>query len=192
MPRFDPEQLRRALRARRPMRVPIVPPLREAAVAMVLVPAGEGDVALLFIKRSEYPDDPWSGQIALPGGRRDRADPDLLATAIRETEEETGVGLAPRHLVGELDDLSPVSPHLPPIVVRPFVFALSSIPEIRLSHEVAESLWVPRSQLLERRTEEQVTARDRTLVMPGYRIGPHYIWGMTERIVTPFLQLTWQ
>lgn len=185
-------QLRQTLEGRIPTRVPIVPPLREAAVALVLVPDLDGDVALLFIRRSEHPADPWSGQIALPGGRRDGADPDLLATAMRETVEETGIRLEHRHLVGELDDLSPVSPHLPPIVVRPFVFAVPSVPEIRLSGEVAESLWVPRSQLLERRTEETVTARDLTLVMPGYRVGPHFVWGMTERIVTPFLQLTRQ
>ena len=189
---LDLNELRAAFEARLPTRVLIVPPLREAAVALVLVPVDGGDVALLFIKRAEYPEDPWSGQIALPGGRRDRADPDLLATAIRETGEETGIQLERHHVIGELDDLSPVSPHLPPIVVRPFVFALPSAPETRLSHEVTESLWVPRRQLLERRTEERVTARDLTLVMPGYRVGPHFIWGMTERIVTPFLQLTRQ
>jgi 8-oxo-dGTP pyrophosphatase MutT (NUDIX family) len=192
MSTFNLPQLRQTLAGRVPSRVPIVPPLREAAVALVLVPDRDGDVALLFIRRSEHPADPWSGQIALPGGRRDGTDPDLLATAIRETVEETGIRLEHRHLIGELDDLSPVSPHLPPIVVRPFVFAVPSAPEIRLSGEVAESLWVPRSQLLERRTEETVTVRDRTLVMPGYRIGPHFIWGMTERIITPFLQLTRQ
>lgn len=192
MTSLDLDQLRATFAARPPTRVPIVPPLREAAVALVLVPGDEGDVALLFIKRAEYPEDPWSGQIALPGGRRDSADPDLLTTAIRETVEETAIRLEPHHLIGELDDLSPVSPHLPPIVVRPFVFTLPSVPETRLSHEVAELLWVPRRQLLDRRTEEEVTARDRSLVMAGYRVGPHFIWGMTERIITPFLHLTRQ
>lgn len=192
MSSLDLDRLRAAFDARLPTRVPIVPPLREAAVALVLVPGDDGDVALLFIKRAVYPEDPWSGQIALPGGRRDGADPDLLTTAIRETVEETGIQLERQHVIGELDDLSPVSPHLPPIVVRPFVFTLPAIPEIRLSDEVAESLWVPRRQLLDRRTEERVIARDMSLVMPGYRVGRHFIWGMTERIVTPFLQLTRQ
>jgi hypothetical protein len=66
------------------------------------------------------------------------------------------------------------------------------VPPVRLSPEVALYVWVPRLQLIDRLREERVTIRDRTLVVPGYRIGPHFIWGMTERIVTPFLRLTSQ
>jgi 8-oxo-dGTP pyrophosphatase MutT (NUDIX family) len=186
---FDLTRLRAELGARPPHRVPAVPPLREAAVALVLAPDGDADVSLLFIKRAEDPRDPWSGQIALPGGRRDPADPHLLATAMRETAEETAIALTAGDLVGELDDLSPVSPHLPPLIVRPFVFAQPAVPIVRLSPEVAEYLWVPRRYLIDHLREEQVTVRDRTLVVPGYRIGPHFVWGMTERIVTPFLHL---
>ena len=189
---LDPAGLRNLLAARSPRRVPVVPPLREAAVALVLAPDGDGDVALLFIRRAEHPLDPWSGQIALPGGRRDPGDADLIATAMREAAEETSIGLTPADLVGELDDLSPVSPHLPPIVVRPFVFALLVVPPLRLSPEVSEYVWVPRRHLIDQLREESVTVRDRTLVVPGYRIGPHFIWGMTERIVSPFLRLAGQ
>lgn len=188
---LDPGALRTLLAAHVPRRVPVVPPLREAAVALVLAPL-DGDVALLFIKRAERPRDPWSGQIALPGGRRDGQDPDLLATAIRETDEETGIALAAGHQIGELDDLSPVSPHLPPLIVRPFVFAVPAVQPVRPSAEVADHLWVPLPQLKDQLREERVTVRDRTLVVPGYRIGPHFIWGMTERIVTPFLHLARQ
>jgi 8-oxo-dGTP pyrophosphatase MutT (NUDIX family) len=181
--------LRRLLATRDPRRVPAQPPLREAAVALVIAPADGSTASLLFIKRAEHPDDPWSGQIALPGGRRDPSDADLLSTAIRETGEETGVFLAPDQVVGELDDLSPVSPHLPPLVVRPFVFAVPRVPSVRLSAEATQHLWVPCDDLLAHRTEETVVIRDQTLRVPGYRIGPHFIWGMTERIVTPFLYL---
>jgi 8-oxo-dGTP pyrophosphatase MutT (NUDIX family) len=111
---------------------------------------------------------------------------------MRETAEETSITLSSRESVGELDDLSPVSPHLPPLVVRPFVFALPSVPPVRLSPEVAEHVWVPRLQLIDQLREERVTVRDRTLVASGYRVGRHFIWGMTERIVTPFLQLASQ
>jgi len=187
----DLAELRGRLALRVPHRVPAEPPLREAAVALILIPH-EHVFALLFIKRAEHPRDPWSGQIALPGGRRDAGDPDLLTTAVRETDEETAVALGPEHLVGELDDLSPVSPHLPPLIVRPFVFALPTAPRITPSPEVAEYLWVPLPHLKDRLREERVTVRDRTLSVQGYRIGPHFIWGMTERIVTPFLQLVSQ
>ncbi len=86
----------------------------QAAVALVLVPGSEGP-ELLLIKRTERDDDPWSGQMAMPGGRRDEEDHDLLQTAIRETREETSVDLGEAEVLGELDDLSPSSPHLPPI-----------------------------------------------------------------------------
>jgi 8-oxo-dGTP pyrophosphatase MutT (NUDIX family) len=180
--------VRRILRAHAPRRVLVLPPLKEAAVSLILAPGPDARTSLLFIKRAAHPDDPWSGQIALPGGRRDASDPDLLTTATRETAEETGVVLGPDDLVGELDDLSPVSPHLPPLVVRPFVFALPAPPPIRLSDEAVLHLWIACDDLRGARHEEDVRARDRTLHVPGYRIGPHFVWGMTERIVTPFLQ----
>jgi 8-oxo-dGTP pyrophosphatase MutT (NUDIX family) len=185
---LDPSALRAVLAARPPERARIEPPLRAAAVALVLAPL-DGQPALLFIKRADDPRDPWSGQIALPGGRHDATDPDLLATAMRETEEETGLRLSPADRVGELDDLRPVSPHLPPLVVRPFVFSIPAAPPVRLSREVALHLWVPVESLGGHRTEETVQIRGLSLQMPGYRIGPHFIWGMTERIITPFLSL---
>lgn len=186
---LDPSTLRALLASRPARRVPIEPPLRAAAVALVLAPTPDGRPALLFIKRAEHPLDPWSGQMALPGGRHDRADPDLLATAMRETGEETGLALSPASLVGELDDLSPVSPHLPPLVVRPFVFSIPAAPPLHLSREVALHLWVPLDALRGHRTQETVQVKGLSLDVPGYRIGPHFIWGMTERIITPFLTL---
>ena len=66
----------------------------EAAVALILLPTSDGDLEALFIKRAEVEGDPWSGQMAFPGGRRDPVDDDLLATAARATLEETGIDLA--------------------------------------------------------------------------------------------------
>ncbi len=186
---LDPSALRAVLAARPIERARIEPPLKAAAVALVLAPLADGRPAILFIKRAEHPRDPWSGQIALPGGRHDDRDPDLLATAVRETEEETGLRLSSADLVGELDDLRPVSPHLPPLVVRPFVFSIPAAPPFRLSSEVALHLWVPFEALRGHRTDETVQIRGLPLEVFGYRIGPHFIWGMTERIITPFLSL---
>src|SRR5450432_2248558 len=84
----------------------------QAAVALLLVP---GPDRLLLSRRAERAGDPWSGHLALPGGRYDAGDVDLLATAIRETEEETGVRLEREWCRAELDDLVPRTPTLPPI-----------------------------------------------------------------------------
>lgn len=183
------DDIRHVLDRRRPRRVEVTADLHEAAVAVVLVPDPQGGLRALFIKRAEYPDDPWSGQMALPGGRRDPGDQDLLATVTRETREETGIGLPPAALLGGLDDLSPVTAHLPRIVVRPFVFGFGTAPDLHHSPEVALHVWVPLAELSAARVTEAVHVRGQTLVMPGYRVGPHFIWGMTERIITAFLDL---
>jgi 8-oxo-dGTP pyrophosphatase MutT (NUDIX family) len=133
--------------------------------------------------------DPWSGHLALPGGRRQAEDSTLLDTAIRETAEEVGIALPDKALLGELDDLSPVSPHLPQVVVRPFVFGLETRPAVIGSAEVALHLWVTRDALVAARTSELLPLLGQARTMPGYRLGAHFIWGMTERIIAPFLEL---
>ena len=179
--------LRERLAARSPVRSDRTG-RREAAVGIVLVPGLEG-LELLLIKRCEHPEDPWSGQMAFPGGRREEGDPDLLATSIRETREETGLELHPGDLVGELDDLAPTAPVLPPIVVAPYVFGLADRPGVTPSTEVALHLWVPLGDLPAARVRETIAIRGLQLTVDGYRLGPHLVWGMTERILTPLLSL---
>ncbi len=164
----------------------------QAAVALVLVPVDEG-LEMLLIKRTERDDDPWSGQMAMPGGRRDAEDDDLRQTAIRETREETSVDLGSAELIGELDDLSPSSPHLPPILVRPFVFILPSRPTVVLDNdEVALHIWVPLHTLPVARALEEIVIKDFRITASGYRLGSHFVWGMTERIISPFLKMVRQ
>lgn len=161
----------------------------QAAVAVVLAPGSTDDLDLLFIKRAEYDGDPWSGHLALPGGRRQSEDEDLLTTAIRETAEEVGIPLSNEALLGELDDLSPVAPHLPQVIVRPYVFGLPAHPPVTPSAEVALHLWVPRDVLESGHRTEPLVILGQRREVPGYRVGGHFIWGMTERIVSPFLEL---
>jgi 8-oxo-dGTP pyrophosphatase MutT (NUDIX family) len=167
------------------------PEAKPAAVALILVePPPAHELAALFIKRAVRSGDPWSGQVALPGGRQDPGDADLLATAIRETREETGVELTGAERLGVLDDLYPRTPTLPPVLVRPYVFALSSAPPLVLSDEVARAFWVPLAGLLDPAVRRQVKLlyRGEQRVFPAYDLGEDVIWGMTERILTPFLE----
>ena len=99
------------------------PRARRAAVAILIRPGERDEPEMFFIQRAVYDPDPWSGQIAFPGGREEPDDESLMHTAIRETFEETQMDLRESaHLLGVLDDLHPRTIQLPAIVVRPFVF----------------------------------------------------------------------
>jgi 8-oxo-dGTP pyrophosphatase MutT (NUDIX family) len=189
------DRVRRALRGHEARPVEVAD-ARPAAVALVLLdgpptPPATG-LEILLIRRAERPGDPWSGQIAFPGGRYEPSDPDLLATAIRETREETGVDLTSAERLGPLDDLYPRTPTLPPVVVRPFVFALGRRPPPLVpSDEVQRAFWLPLSRLGEAgvRREITLTLRGVERTFPAYLVDDELIWGMTERILTPFIEL---
>jgi 8-oxo-dGTP pyrophosphatase MutT (NUDIX family) len=165
---------------------------RRAAVAVLIRLGSSFEPEVLFIRRAVYERDPWSGQIAFPGGREEPGDGTLLGTAARETREETELDITGgAHLIGTLDDLRPRTVRLPPIVVRPFVFLMPEPPRIVLSPEVAESFWVPLGVLLDRSVW-----RDTTVVAGGLemsRFAFHHdgyvVWGMTERILSGLLEL---
>jgi 8-oxo-dGTP pyrophosphatase MutT (NUDIX family) len=187
------QKIRDALAAHPAVAVPDEHGVRRAAVALIFRLAEDDDaVELLLIKRAEYPGDPWSGQIAFPGGREEPGDSSLSATAIRETREETGIDLGrDGMLLGVLDDLRPQRISLPAIVVRPFVAILDAREALELSSEVALAFWVPFGELA--RTDswqsDTVFARGVQINARVFRHQDHVVWGMTERIMTQLLSL---
>jgi 8-oxo-dGTP pyrophosphatase MutT (NUDIX family) len=162
-------------------------PLIWAAVAVILAPDPD---SILLIRRAEREGDPWSGHMALPGGRQDPTEPNLVTTAIRETAEEVGLALAIKHLIGSLDDVVPRTPSLPPIAVRPYVFALDHRPGLRLNPEVASARWVPLDLLLHPDTYHsvQLEIRGESREFPAYRLDDSVVWGMTERILSSLFE----
>jgi 8-oxo-dGTP pyrophosphatase MutT (NUDIX family) len=194
----DLPRLERSLQGRPGRAAEPEEPVREAAVALVLR-SGRGasgasvetePLELLFIKRAEYEGDPWSGHVAFPGGRHEAGDPSLEHTARRETLEELALDLAADgRLLGVLDDLHPRTPVLPPIVVRPFVYALERDVLLSPSAEVAIAFWVPVAELMrpDAKVSSTVRARERELLVPSFRHDGHVIWGMTERIIMTLL-----
>jgi 8-oxo-dGTP pyrophosphatase MutT (NUDIX family) len=185
-------RIERALAGRTPQLAERDEPFKEAAVALVVRPVAEDDAELLFIRRATREGVPWSGQIGLPGGRFDRTDESLQATALRETMEEVGLDLgAHGQLLGSLDELRPRTPVLPPIIVRPYVAAIAHAPALVLSDEVAEVRWVRLSALFvpEAKVRTTVQVRDFRMQVDAYQQGDFTIWGMTERILSTFQEI---
>lgn len=163
---------------------------RQAAVAVVLREWRE-ETEVLFIKRAEKRGDPWSGQMAFPGGHREPGDADLAAAAMRETHEEVGLAIARRQLIGVLPAQRPAAfGRRPELLVAPYVFAIEGDPAFQLSHEVDVAVW---THLAPMRAGDTHTQEDRLVdgtatPFDGYRVrGGHFVWGLTYRVVRTFL-----
>ena len=140
------------------------------------------DLWVLMIKRGENPRDPWSGQMAFPGGHADPLDRTLLDTAARETLEEVHVDIRHQEFLGCLHN---VQPRNAPMMVTPFVFLLVREVHPTATSEAKEILWVPMSFLLnsENVSSIRVPIGQREISMGCYVYLDHTIWGLSFRII---------
>ena len=158
----------------------------QAAVALVRTLAA--DPEYLVLRRATNPEDPWSGHFALPGGRWERSDRDLLYTCIRETEEECGFQLDPGQLVRTLP-LAIAGGHMgTPMAVAPFLFEVPGKPPLSLAaREIAEFHWLPESYLRDpanrRNAAMSLAHPDRQFPCIRVGAGEGAIWGFTYGVL---------
>jgi len=155
-----------------------------AAVAIVFGRTG----SFLLIKRVERPDDPWSGQVAFPGGRVERGDSSFLETASREALEEVGLELtAGARFLGYMENFEPRNRR---VSVVPCVFRLVEEGVVVQNQEVTSHRWIPLGFLSARNREEYVLERGGARQsLPAFRFGDYVVWGLTERILTKLGEL---
>ncbi len=184
---FEIENIRQALANHNPVRYPVGKTTRQAAVAAILKPDGDHTQAL-FILRANKEGDPWSGQMAFPGGHIETSDASSVAAAIRETEEEIGLDLIQHgSYLGALDEVK-ANPRRRQIdmVVSPHVFLLDN-PDVEFSpnYEVADVLWGSLNDMYHGRaeTETQFAMNDVVQSFPGYDVGGQVVWGLTMRML---------
>jgi len=158
---------------------------RLAAVSVMI--AGEEKPSTLLIKRAEHSDDPWSGQIAFPGGKMGRGDGSAKETAIREAREEVGVDLSSgAEFVGYY---VPFRTHTGDMDVIPAVFLLQKEVEATPNQEVSGCKWIPLEEFLNPRSASTYrfgvpgSSRD----LPAYAVGDYVVWGLTHRIISSLL-----
>lgn len=162
----------------------------ESSDAAVLVPvlAGSDDLRFVYIRRSETVDS-HRGQIAFPGGRVEPGDTSMLATALREANEE--VGLSP-DAVEVLGGLFPMRTLTSAISVTPFVGLIASAQALRPSSpEVAEVFDVPLAALRDprRRGTFGLARGDTHVELPAILYSGRTIWGLTFRLTIKLLEI---
>ena len=180
------------LRTLLPNKVPLRNYLKRSSVVLIHRLNEHGVRELLFIQRAHRHGDPWSGDMAFPGGRMEAGDAHPRAAAERETREETGLDLARYgHFEGRLPDLvTRQHSRRRPMVVTPYVFEWIGPHASTLNHEVDSVVWIPLAEL--RDPANRSTLRWRTplgaLRLPCIRYGERCIWGLSFSMLQTFLR----
>lgn len=189
---FTLEHLRTALATYQPRLVEhsAWPGHTHAAVALLLRQGRRG-VEILFILRAEFAGDPWSGNIAFPGGHIEADDDTARAAAERETLEEISIDLQQEEFLGRLDDVA--GAHLP-VIVSCFAYVVDEATPIIANREINETFWVPLVDLAapERQLLHYVFFRGEELERPAIDLlgpGRTVLWGITYRLVSHFMLL---
>jgi len=165
---------------------------RQASVAILLRFEGD-EPEVLLMRRIVRSDDPWSGQVSLPGGSAKDIDRDLVATAVRETQEEVEVDLEScARLVGHLDPIRPVPRGLKlPLFITPLVFFQTSTASPAPGDEAQRVFWFPLGRAAAGELDSSYTwkigptSRD----FPCWRFDGEVVWGLTHRILVELLGL---
>jgi 8-oxo-dGTP pyrophosphatase MutT (NUDIX family) len=198
---LTPAEIRDRLHARKSSLSPSLKPSLTAAnrelklsQAAVLLPLfqNQHEWHLIFIKRTEHDQDDHSGQIALPGGSVEKNDPTLIATALREAEEEIGLKPADVNVLGSFHEIVTVTDYqITPIVgILPWPYPLQPSPS-----EVKRILTIPLAWLSDPENHKVKTwspNREGYEPYPVVFFSPYdgeLLWGATANIVLDFIDL---
>jgi len=155
----------------------------DAAVALLLRLVNQ-DFKILLVKRTENPSDPWSGQMAFPGGKRDPKDQNIRYTVVREILEETNIHIICRcRFLGVLENMR--STVRPKLLVASFVVLLEHESTIILNEELEGHMWISLKKLREYKGVAKLPFGE----VPAYIVEGNVIWGLTYRILENFIQI---
>lgn len=159
-----------------------------SAVLIYLFPDHEGKTHISILRRTVYPGH-HSGQLALPGGKFEPEDRNIIQTAIRETKEEIGISIDSQQVIGRL---SPLAVPISNFEITPVVAYSHNVPDFILDPVEVDQLYLlPIQKLIqapvlsgnfESKNNLQIHA-------PYYAIDDLKIWGATAMILAEFIHI---
>ncbi|PSW07302.1 CoA pyrophosphatase [Photobacterium lipolyticum] len=161
---------------------------KQAAVLIPLVPRNDSFNILLTRRAKHLKHHP--GQVAFPGGRHEAYDVDLIATAIRETKEETGILCKRSHILGQLPSLPTISGYM----VTPFLSTIAPDYTPQLDpNEVDELFEVPIHYLLNpvNMRTQQFRVEGKIHTIYSIPFSNYSIWGATAQMIKLLSKQLW-
>ena len=126
------------------------------------------------------------GEISFPGGRWQEDDPDLLSTALRETQEELGVEISRGQVIGQL---RPVWTLNSGFNISPFITIQDRIPKMAPNSEIESILEIPLIPLLKTLGDDRDPEHRSIREMYTFKFGQHVIWGASARMLYQIRQM---
>jgi 8-oxo-dGTP pyrophosphatase MutT (NUDIX family) len=158
----------------------------DAVVGILLYQDSADELNTLLIHRVERSNDPWSGQIGLPGGRVEKFDGSTREALEREVREEVGLELS-----REGEQLGLLSVGHPgtrtEMKVQPWVYGLYRQPDVTTGPEVQHAFWVSLSQLPSLKGTSEVEIRGTRILVEAFLVEGRIVWGFTYRVLNELL-----
>lgn len=142
----------------------------------------------VLIKRPAY-NGVHSGQVSFPGGKFEKQDLGLMATALRETHEEVGIHPKEVEVIGRL---TPLYISVSNMLVHPFVGIMSQQPKIQIdNHEVEYTIHPNLKDLknINNQLSKTILSHGRNVVAPYFAVEGEIIWGATAMIIAELIEL---
>ena len=154
--------------------------LTEAAVLIPIVERNNGLKVILTKRSNNLKQHP--GQVSFPGGKSEKTDKSLVATALRETREEIGINNKNVEILGQLSKHVTITG----FKITPFIGKIRTGFSTKIqTSEVSEIFEVPLSYLSNPKNfrVESVKWKGKKRFFYSIPYGPYYIWGATARIL---------
>ena len=154
--------------------------LTEAAVLIPIVERKNGLKVILTKRSNNLKQHP--GQVSFPGGKSEKTDKSLVATALRETKEEIGINNKNVEILGQLSKHVTITG----FKITPFIGKIRTGFSTKIqTSEVSEIFEVPLSYLSNPKNfrVESVKWKGKKRFFYSIPYGPYYIWGATARIL---------